>query len=86
MHIIQLAVCGDDRRYVFQGVHMVFTGRPSKKWLSGNEQSASGNAGGRVCQMVMIGRNLPLKELESGFRGCLATEAARKGREVLVVE
>jgi hypothetical protein len=34
----------------------------------------------------MIGRNLPLKELETGFRSCLATDEARKGTESLVVE
>eukprot|EP01046_Picozoa_sp_COSAG06_P025466 COSAG06_NODE_2141_length_7492_cov_2.079399_3_plen_107_part_00 len=75
-----LAVCNDDRRYVFQGVHMVFTGRPSKETWP-NDETAE-----RVSQLVMIGRNLPLKELEDGFRTCLATEEARKGRESLAVE
>jgi G3E family GTPase len=75
-----LAVSNDDRRYVFQGVHMVFTGRPSKETWP-NDETAE-----RVSQLVMIGRNLPLKELEDGFRTCLATEEARKGRESLAVE
>lgn len=82
----QLAVAGDNRRYVFQGVHMVFTGHPGKEWPNSDEQSAGSREDqGRMCQLVMIGRNLPLKELESGFRSCLATEEARKGRESLVV-
>jgi len=82
-----LAVAGDNRRHVFQGVHMVFTGHPGKEWQNSDEKSASGKEDqGRTCQLVMIGKNLPLKELESGFRGCLATEQARKGRESLVVK
>lgn len=65
---------------------MVFTGHPSKKWPKFDKTSAdSGELQGRQCQLVMIGRNLPLKDLESGFRSCLATEQARKGRESLVV-
>lgn len=76
-----LNVHGDDRRYVFQGVHMVFTGRPSKQ-----EWGAEGEAeGGRSCQLVMIGKSLPMKELEDGFRQCLAGDG-KKGRESLLVE
>ena len=66
---------------------MVFTGHPGKEWHNSDDQSASSEEEqGRTCQLVMIGKNLPLKELESGFRSCLATEEARKGRESLVVE
>jgi hypothetical protein len=66
---------------------MVFTGHPGKEWPKSNEQiGGRGEDHGRTCQLVMIGKALPLKELESGFRSCLATEEARRGRESLVVE
>lgn len=65
---------------------MVFTGHPSKEWPKSNGGNAEkGKDNGRMCQLVMIGRSLPLKDLESGFRSCLATEEARKGTECLVV-
>ena len=77
---------GDNRRYVFQGVHMVFTGHPGREWPKSDQKSGRGEDRGRTCQLVMIGKTLPVKELESGFRSCLATEEARKGRESLVVK
>ncbi len=50
-------------RFVFQGVHMLFDGKPDRPWKDGNER---GN------QMIFIGKNLNRKELEEGFRSCLA--------------
>ena len=57
-----LSVSGDDQRYVLQGVHMVFTGQPASPWGDGET---------RQSQLVLIGRNLPTKELEEGFRATL---------------
>jgi G3E family GTPase len=53
---------GDERRYVFHGVHMMFDGRPDRPW---------GNAV-RSSQLVFIGRKLDRDELLAGFSACLA--------------
>jgi G3E family GTPase len=57
-----LAVRGDDRRFVFQGIHMLFEGRPDQPWGTRKREN----------QMVFIGRNLDREELVAGFRACLA--------------
>jgi G3E family GTPase len=56
-----VSVVGEDDRFVFQGVHMLFTGQPDRPW--GNEP--------RRNQLVFIGRNLNREELTSGFIECL---------------
>ena len=57
-----LSVKGEDRRFVFQGVHMLFDGRPDRPWGS---QPRSND-------LVFIGRKLDRAELTEGFRRCLA--------------
>ncbi len=57
-----LSVRGWDQRFVFQGVHMLFDGRPDRPW--GKEL--------RHNKMIFIGRNLDRAALENGFRDCLA--------------
>jgi G3E family GTPase len=57
-----LNLAGDERRYVFQGVHMLHDGELGAPWRPGEE---------RRNRMVFIGRNLDRAELESGFRACL---------------
>ena len=57
-----LSVRGWDQRFVFQGVHMLFDGRPDRPW--GKEL--------RHNKMIFIGRNLDRAVLENGFRDCLA--------------
>ena len=49
-------------RFVFQGVHMLFDGRPDRPW--GSEA--------RRNQLIFIGRNLDRDGLQEGFRKCLA--------------
>jgi G3E family GTPase len=58
-----LAVSGEKQRYVFQGVHMMFDGRPDRAW-GANER--------RTSRLVFIGRNLDRGEFEAGLRECLA--------------
>ena len=58
-----LSLRGKDERFVFQGVHMLFDGRPDRPW--GHEQ--------RQNKMVFIGRNLDRAALEEGFRACLVS-------------
>jgi G3E family GTPase len=57
-----LNIQGDDRRYVFHGVHMMFDGRPDRPWA----------AAPRSSQLVFIGRKLDREELLAGFSACLA--------------
>lgn len=58
-----LNLAGDDERYVFQGVHMIFDGRRDRAWKATEP---------RRSEMVFIGRNLDEAELRAGFRTCLA--------------
>ncbi|WP_373533400.1 GTP-binding protein [Vampirovibrio sp.] len=58
-----LNIQGEDRRFVFQGVHMLFDGQPDRPW---NENES------RTNQLVFIGRNLNRSELVQGFKACLA--------------
>lgn len=60
--IVQVA--GEPRRVVFQGVHMMFEGRPDRPWRDGED---------RTNTLVFIGRNLPVEELRAGLRACLTT-------------
>jgi len=57
-----LNIKGDERRYVFHGVHMMFDGRPDRPW----------GAAARASQLVFIGRKLDRDELLAGFSACLA--------------
>jgi len=57
-----LNIAGDDRRYVFHGVHMMFDGRPDRPW----------GAAPRLSQLVFIGRQLDREELLAGFLACVA--------------
>ena len=56
-----LSIKGDPKRFVFQGVHMLFDGQPGRPW--GSEP--------RTNKLVFIGRKLDRTELESGFRRCM---------------
>jgi len=57
-----LAVQGMNEKFVFQAVHMAFSGSPQKAWEEGEE---------RICKMTFIGKKLNREELESGFKACL---------------
>jgi len=56
-----LNIDGSDDRFVFQGVHMLFDGRPDRPW--GSEHRAS--------DLVFIGRKLDRQALTQGFEQCL---------------
>jgi G3E family GTPase len=56
-----LSLQGEDKRFVFQGVHMLFDGMPDKPW--GDSE--------RTNQLVFIGRNLDREGLIEGFQSCL---------------
>ncbi len=56
-----LSIKGDPRRFVFQGVHMLFDGQPGVVWGGARREN----------KLVFIGRKLDRAELEAGFRRCL---------------
>ncbi|WP_431801439.1 CobW family GTP-binding protein [Halobacillus andaensis] len=57
-----LNIEGIDKRFVFQGVHMLFAGEEKSVWGSCS----------RVSELVFIGKNLNKKELEQQFRRCVS--------------
>ncbi|MEL6354191.1 MAG: GTP-binding protein [Cyanobacteria bacterium J06627_28] len=57
-----LNIQGEDQRFVFQGVHMLFDGRPDRLWKSDED---------RKNELVFIGRNLDAAQLKEDFRACL---------------
>ena len=57
-----LSLKGEDRQYVFHGVHMMFDGRTGGSW----------GAAPRRNRLVFIGRNLDRAELEAGFESAVA--------------
>jgi len=58
-----LNVKGESSRIVFQGVHMLFEGRPDRPWRADELRNN---------QLVFIGRNLDEAALEKGFLACLS--------------
>ena len=58
-----LNIQGEDNRFVFQGVHMIFDGKTERPWKPTET---------RKSELVFIGRDLNEAELRDGFRACLA--------------
>jgi G3E family GTPase len=56
-----LSLQGEKDRYVFQGVHMLFDGRPDRPWKDAERRN----------QLIFIGRNLDRNRLNEGFKACL---------------
>ncbi len=54
-------VAGEPRRVVFQGVHMMFEGRPDRPWREGED---------RTNRIVFIGRRLEAAEFREALRAC----------------
>ncbi len=57
-----LNVAGEEDRFVFQGVHMLFDGKPDRPWKEGET---------RKNELVFIGRNLDEAQLREDFKQCL---------------
>ncbi|MDZ4787498.1 MAG: GTP-binding protein [Blastochloris sp.] len=57
-----VSIRGEADRFIFQGVHMLFDGRPGKAW----------GKDARKNMVVFIGRNLDREDLNKGFASCLA--------------
>jgi G3E family GTPase len=58
-----LNIAGEDNRFVFQGVHMIFEGKPERPWKEGET---------RKNELVFIGRNLDEAQLRQDFLACMA--------------
>ena len=58
-----ISLAGEDRRFVFQGVHMLLDGRADRPWQAGEA---------RRSELVFIGRNLDRDALRQGFLACRA--------------
>ncbi len=58
-----LNIKGENSRFVFQGVHMLFDGRADRPWKDGED---------RANRIIFIGRNLDREEINQGFSSCLA--------------
>ena len=56
-------VQGEDKRLVFQAVHMILEGELQRPWKAGEQ---------RYSRMVFIGRNLDETALRAGFEACAA--------------
>ncbi|BAZ05577.1 CobW family GTP-binding protein [Calothrix sp. NIES-3974] len=56
-----LNIAGEDNRFVFQGVHMLFEGKPDRPWKDGET---------RKNELVFIGRNLDEVQLKADFLAC----------------
>jgi G3E family GTPase len=56
-----LSIQGQEERYVFQGVHMLFDGRPDRPWGETPRRNS----------LIFIGRKLNREQLQEGFRTCL---------------
>ena len=57
-----LSFKGQEERYIFQGVHMLFDGRMDRLWKEGERSNS----------LIFIGRNLDRKMLNEGFNACLS--------------
>ncbi|MFB2772018.1 GTP-binding protein [Pelatocladus sp. BLCC-F211] len=57
-----LNIAGESDRFVFQGVHMIFEGKPDRPWKDSET---------RKNELVFIGRNLDEAKLKQDFLACL---------------
>ncbi len=58
-----VAMKGDSKRFVFQGVHMMLDGEPQREWKTGEK---------RESKVVFIGHDLDEATIRSGFLACAA--------------
>jgi G3E family GTPase len=62
-----LHIAGQNRRFVFHGVHMTLNGRPGRPWKPTDA---------RLNELVFIGRHLDEAALREGFDACRVAELA----------
>jgi G3E family GTPase len=64
----------DPDQFVFQGVHLLFEGRPGRHWAP-DEQ--------RLNRLVFIGRDLDREKITQGFMSCITADADAAGAEAV---
>jgi len=62
----------DPDQFVFQGVHMLFEGRPGRPWAEQEE---------RLNRLVFIGRELDKERITQGFLNCITTSNGTSSAE-----
>jgi len=62
----------DPDQFVFQGVHMLFEGRPGRAWAEHED---------RVNRLVFIGRDLDKEKIKQGFLNCITTSNGASSAE-----
>jgi len=62
-----ISVRGDDRKFIFQGVHMVCDGDFAAEWGDSERKSI----------FCFIGKDLDKMDLKNGFEDCISTETLR---------
>ena len=63
----------DPDQFVFQGVHLLFEGRPGRAWAEDEE---------RLNRLVFIGRDLDKEKISQGFLDCISTNGDNGSTEV----
>jgi G3E family GTPase len=62
----------DTDQFVFQGVHMLFEGRPGRAWAADEE---------RINRLVFIGRDLNKEKITQGFMSCITADNGTSSAE-----
>ena len=57
-----LHIKGMEKRIIFQGLHMLFSGYPDRNWKQDET---------RISELVFIGKDLNKEELEQQFKKCI---------------
>jgi G3E family GTPase len=63
----------DPDQFVFQGVHLLFEGRPGRQWSEEEE---------RLNRLIFIGRELDEQKITRGFMNCITTDGESAASEV----
>lgn len=70
-----LAIEGEDKKYVYHAVHMLFNGVFGDPWEKDEP---------RGCRLTFIGKNLDHDELRNNFYACMATEENMEKRRKML--
>jgi G3E family GTPase len=62
----------DTDQFVFQGVHMLFEGRPGRAWAADEE---------RLNRLVFIGRDLDKEKITQGFMQCITMDNGNRSSD-----
>lgn len=67
-----LSINAAEERFVYQAVHMIFTGNFMERWEPGEK---------RESKLVFIGKNLNRDELQKAFAACLITPESQEAKK-----